>query len=259
MTAASHRTAESGFTLIELVVAIILMSIMAAALTTVLVGAFNSSGRSSARAKAQRAAVGATNLMQDDLRAAHAKDRNPVNVRNQDTLRDMLMFDGAAPNVDIHDVTAASGTSFTIEADLTSSPGPECVTWYVAADTSVRRAVGPYRAGCAGAPAGGTEQVVIPAMPTKPPGGIPKLFSYQLLVQPRIVRNMDPGDCTSQVLTTPAGNLSKLQRDQITGVKLDPSSFVVRSLVHGQQELVSFASITSRQSSEYRYGLGCVS
>jgi prepilin-type N-terminal cleavage/methylation domain-containing protein len=262
---------EHGFTLIELVVGLVLATIVMALLVGAIIDMFGSSERSAMDNKAQRAAALAADTLTSDLRAMRAPEREPRFTGSPDSLRTMLL-DGDNPNgYEIHDLLVASPTQVMFYAELINTAGNttvECVTWFVRpADQALIREVRAWSANCGGVTptrgGGGAvlqQQEIMPAPErdrASAAAKVPEPFRY------RLQQVADPADPDPTTCTTPAptaGPLaSALRRDQVTNVLMDLRSFVAGRVASGDQQLQSSATITARQSMEYRYAIGCAS
>jgi prepilin-type N-terminal cleavage/methylation domain-containing protein len=258
VTRARHR--DAGFTLVELVIGMVLGTIVLALIVGAVIDMFGSSERSAMKQKSQRATVAAVEQLTSDLRAARAPEREPFYTGSADNLRNLLLFQRNPTNLLVHDLVAATPNRIVFYAELVnSSRRPECVTWAVQGDGSMRRTVRPFSANClAGGGAALQDTMVMP-----PPertrataaSAIPNPFSYRLLQHPASTNPVRPNACTTPTLT----NLTTtLQLDQATSVEMDLRSFVAGRVAHGDQELISAVSIVSRQAQEYRFAIGCV-
>lgn len=270
MRVSARTSGEDGFTLIELVVAMVLAGLVMALLVGAIIDMFGSSERSAMDNKAQRAASLAADTLTSDLRAMRAPQREPRFTGSPDSLRSMLL-DGDNPNgYEIHDLLIASPTQVMFYAELINTPGnttAECVTWFVRpADLALIREVHAGTRNCAGATptrgGGGAvlqQQEIMPAPErarASAAAKVPQPFRY------RMQRVANPADPDPSTCTTPAptpGPLGTLQRDQVTNVLMDLRSFVAGRVASGDQQLQSSATVTARQSMEYRYAIGCVS
>lgn len=265
-----HRH-QHGFTLVELVVAMVLGMLVLALIVGVVIDLFGSSERSAARSKAQRSSVAAAELLLSDLRAARAPHREPKFTGSSDNLRNLLLR-GATPapsSLLVHDLVDARSNTLRFYAELIQSPTnttAECVSWEVVTSGALRRTVRPMSATCTtGAVLQQSEVMPAPrTVGTTTAGAIPKPFSYRLLVQPApLAAAPNPDLCTTPRVTDATaaalpGATNALRRDQVMGVELDLRSFITTKVGRGDQELITSASIVSRQSQEYRYAIGCV-
>lgn len=255
----ASSSGESGFTLIELVVGMVLSLIVLGMLFAAVLDLFGSSERTGQRAKAQKAAVKASDTLTNDLRAARAPDRTPRKFGSPDNLRRYIQQQTAGTGMDLHDIVEADSMWLRFYADVDADyPGSECVTWMMdAVDRSIDRHVARLPCGTrANSPSTGAEisatEVIPPtaknaAAAAKP--GAP--FRYRVLV-PTATRYV----CTTVSLPQSA-TLNGLRRDQVVAVDLDLRSFVSRAGARGDQRLVTSVSVASRQALEYRYALGC--
>jgi prepilin-type N-terminal cleavage/methylation domain-containing protein len=254
----TQARSESGFTLIELVVALVLGLVVLVMLLGAITDMFGASERSANRSKAQRATVAAAEQLTDDLRSMRAPQREPLHTGSADNLRNLLLFEQNRAGLEIHDLLVATPTRITFFSETVNArAGVECVTWEVLADGSMQRTVRASTPGC-GAPGAILHQSLVMPAPERARASaavvIPDPFSYRTLEQPARV-NVDPSSCTNQTRTTLA---TDLQRDQVVGIDMDLRSFVASRSGRGDQELVTSVSITSRQSQEYRFAIGCV-
>lgn len=267
MTSPTAR--ERGFTLIELIVGMVLAAIVLALVVGAIIDMFGSSERSAMDNKAQKAAALAADTLTSDLRAMRAPQREPRYTGSPDSLRSMLL-DGANPNgYEIHDLLVARSTQVMFYAELVNTAGNttvECVTWFVRpADRALIREVRSGSPSCGGiSPTRGgggavlQQQEIMPAPEqarASAAAQVPQPFRYRLQ-QVRNPANPDPSTCTTPT-PTPGPLNAPLQRAQVTNVLMDLRSFVAGRVASGDQQLQSSATITARQSMEYRYAIGC--
>jgi prepilin-type N-terminal cleavage/methylation domain-containing protein len=260
MLVTTPDTRERGFTLIEMIVALVLCGIVLALMIGAVIGVFGSSNKSSANAKSQKATVAAVEQLTTDLRSARAPERSPRYVGSPDGLRDVLLR-GAGPALHSQDLLDARAGRLLMYAEaIASSPREECILWEVRSDGALQRTVYPFSPGCTAVTGPGLQQREV--MPAPPAGAsaaaaAPAPFSYRMLVQPDPLNpDLDPSDCTTPA---PRANLaSRLERNQVVGVDLNLRSFVIQRDGRGDQELLSSVSMSARQGMDYRYGIGCV-
>jgi prepilin-type N-terminal cleavage/methylation domain-containing protein len=256
MRLSAPDTTEQGFTLIELMVAMVLGLIVMALLIGLVMDMFTASERSALDNKAQKAASLAADMLTSDVRAMRAPQREPKFTGSPDNLRAMFLDpDGNPNNYEIHDVTYASPQQITFLAEVANTTaGVECVTWQVQPDKALHRIVRAHSVNCAGGGGGViSTQLVMPAPETakaSAAAAVPNPFSYRLLAVTK------PPVCAETNVTT--GVLKTLERDQISNVMLDLRSFVAGRAATGDQQLKTSVTISSRQGMEYRYGIGCV-
>lgn len=248
---------ECAFTMVEVLVGLLLSTLVIVLLIGALIDMFSSSDRSAARSKAQRSAVSAGELLMNDLRAMRAPQREPLFTGSADNLRNLILFGQNQSNLLVHDLLVATPTRVTFYAEtVNAAADAECITWQVMADGSMRRTVRAHTAGCASAGAVLQQSEVMPGLDgsrTTAALDIPEPFSYRTLEQ-RDPLDPDPDRCDARTRTSLT---SDLQRDQALGIDMDLRSFVVSRSTRGDQELLTTASIASRQSQEYRFAIGC--
>jgi prepilin-type N-terminal cleavage/methylation domain-containing protein len=253
-----RTSAEDGFTLVELLVAMVLGAIVLALIVGAIIDMFGSSERSAMKSKAERSAVAAVEMLTSDLRAARAPEREPFYTGSADNLRNLILFQ-RDQGLLVHDIAVATPTRLAFYAELdNTSPRAECVVWAVQPNGSLRRTVYPFTSNCAGASGAARQDSEVMPPAAKNASALakpPQPFTYRLLAHPANVATVRPNACTTPTRTTAA---SALERDQITSVELDLRSFVAGKVGRGDQELITAVSISSRQAQEYRYAIGCV-
>ncbi len=131
---------ESAFTLIEMLIAMVLVSGLLVIASTLLVRSFGESGRSQQERKAMQSVRDTTAKFGNDLRVARAPDRNPAYVGNGNELGSALLADqelqlklpgGTTQTLDVRDVVEATSRSFAFRADVNPAAGVECVRYAV--------------------------------------------------------------------------------------------------------------------------------
>jgi prepilin-type N-terminal cleavage/methylation domain-containing protein len=259
------RRIEAGFTMVELLVAMVLGAIVMAFAVGTIMDLFGASDRATQNHKAQKAAALAADMLVSDVRSMRAPQREPQYTGSLDNLRSILL-DNSAPALRVHDLLEATPTRILFYSELVQgNVGPECVTWFVIADGSMRREVRQENAGCTGGTAtrGGGSNVLYQSTVVMPKpevarasaaAKVPDPFSFNLLVVANPA-NPDPSTCTTPSVKA---TLSALQRDQVTAINMDLRSFVAGRIAKGDQQLDTAAAVASRQAMEYRYGIGCV-
>lgn len=247
---------EHGFTVIELLVAMVLSAVVLALIIGVVIEMFGSSERSSMQNKAQKATTLAADMLTSDLRAMRAPQREPRFTGSPDNLRSMIL-DGDDQGLLVHDLLVAEPSRITFYAELVnSSVDAECVTWHVRPDGALQRDVLRHAPGCTSATGMLQSSIVMP-QPERSraaaAASIPAPFSYRQLRQPTPA-NPDPSTCTTPTVPS-AGTV--LGRDQVTAIDMDLRSFVAGRVGRGDQHLQTSVTIASRQGMEYRYAIGC--
>jgi prepilin-type N-terminal cleavage/methylation domain-containing protein len=149
MTARSVTRGEAGFTLIEMMIAMVLVAGLMIVISTVLTKTFGESGRAQQERKAAQDMRSTMGQFGNDLRVARSPDRDPRYVGNGNDLGGALLASkplqvqlpgAAAPTtLDVRDVVEATSTSFAFRADVLPNAGVECVRYAV--DTQTRQLV----------------------------------------------------------------------------------------------------------------------
>ncbi len=138
----SCRRDDSGFSLAELIVAMVLTGIFLAIVGTVVIDAMQNARDSSAERRAIVDAANAGQQMGDDLRKSRSPDREAID--DPEVLRQMLMnpdtytpptqvVDGQTVEIDPRDIVYASGTRVEFRSDVLPAAGVECVAYWVGA------------------------------------------------------------------------------------------------------------------------------
>ncbi len=135
------RRHERAFTMIEMVIAMVLIAGLLVVVSTVLVRTFGESGRATQQRKAMQNVRNTMSQFGNDLRVARAPDRDPRYVGNGNDLGGALLSNkslevtmpgAAAPTVlDVRDVIEATSTSFAFRAEVHPTPGTECIRYAV--------------------------------------------------------------------------------------------------------------------------------
>jgi prepilin-type N-terminal cleavage/methylation domain-containing protein len=135
---------DAGFTLIEMIVAMVLVAGLLATVSTMLVKSFGESDR----AQAERTVADSTRRtfesFSNDIRSAQTPDRNPAYVGNAEDLGDALLQptttklsmqmpgQPGVTTLDVRDVVEATNSSFAFRSDAVPAiPGVECVRYWV--------------------------------------------------------------------------------------------------------------------------------
>lgn len=260
---------ERGFTMIELLVAMVLLAIALAMVSTVLIQAL--SGGSSGRAgSVSDAAVARTmSALQDDLGAALTADRRDARLRDPDefatavrTGAPAFSSDPSSPGaVDLDDVVTATPTMLEMIGDFAPNPGYECVSWQATTSSGsgsgsgyqLMRMVGPASS-CGSGSISSRRMLHAPAGAS---GVNAAPFSYELVCNQTLCA-ADPGadasaPCRPWITT---GAVATARRRWVVGVVASLTQ-VSGSTNSAQSAGTMKASITSRRSDSYRQALGC--
>lgn len=259
---------ESGFTLIELVVAGILLALVVGVAASTIIQGFKGAADTAATAGGRSSAAEAAERLGADVRGARSTGRDGAKivdvaeladvVREDDAGRVGVLYDISGNVLDWRDLTEATPNSITFQSDVVDEVGgaqsiPECVTWYVADAAGgwyLRRVARAYSSGCSG---GGRihedDAMTHPTRDLPRPGtsGAPALFSF-------VVASRSGGGCASR---TSAGPLSRGDRNRTLGVRIDFSSLARNRDQAGRAALRDEFAIRSRAASDYQLALGC--
>ncbi len=267
--------------MIELIVAIILAAIMFGVVGTALVNALQGSSGVRAGGVADASARRVSQLVEDDVARAETKDRADGQVRDLDdfnrAVRNGDAIHSTEPTrpatasdvVDIRDVRRATGTGFTIQADvIPDSTGlVECVEWDAATKPgkagsseftitrTVKQGASEYADPCSGTVAQKTVELRAHG------GGINSApFSYQLQChQDACGAAASPAATGKQAQCMPWPAVSVPDGKQlawIVGVKLNLAA-IVQDGGSAKATASSLMTIRSRSSNDYQLALGC--
>lgn len=260
---------EGGFTLIELIVALVLLGIVFAGIVYAVTQMSRSNGRAMNDRAAQRQALDALEQLRIDLRAARSPGLDAWDQRRE-ALRDIIRFstmpvvrqqwshlrlDGCS-GVDVfecmRDVTFSSGTNLWFRADVRADlAGVECIG-YSAANGRLVRTVSTNWRQC-GPGSGGATTVLLESrqLPANP-------FRYVMTWNPTMVRNTlaDPADCRVDT----RGSVQGAEQNFITAVDAD---FTGTQSIRTERGTAVNAGvrtgvqITGRTGGDYAFALGC--
>lgn len=291
-----HRSStsadEGGFTLIELVVACIILALVLIILFAVVLDMFRSGERTRQRNKAQRHVVLVSERLTSDIRAMRAPNRNPKDTTGIEMMREGFTLSDQYK--EIHDILLAQPDRlvFFAEVDSVGESGTsadiakedlECIEWWVAPNQSVRRTVYPYSENCSGALAKSGSKLDEEVVP--PPDAenatdddFRSIFSYYVTEVPA---GSELGTCEEQKIgfeqpvqqvrpfggevgrgETPDGSVilpgyGPQQVDRIVAIELDLRSLVSVKGARGEAHFLQKLTIPSRQQYEFRYAIGC--
>ncbi|MCW2925606.1 MAG: hypothetical protein JWM98_3010 [Thermoleophilia bacterium] len=261
------RRAEGAFTLIELVVAMILLVIVFAGVVYAVVGLGRGNSDAMTNRKAQRQALDAMEVMRHDIAAARSPAMDQWDSRRED-LRELIYFrtdqggtslsrtscGGLAYVKCIQDITKATPTELWFRADVdAANRGSECVGFQVVAgglDRILATGTNAWQQCGGGA---GTRTHLIQAGSLKST----KVFGYTLRYYPGMPAKgiADPTKCITQQLTN--RTLSAGQLNLVTNVSIDLSGITSERNESADAGLRTAAQITSRTGGDYAYATGC--
>lgn len=253
----------AGFTLIELVVAMVLMGAVGLLITRTLMGGLETSQKSISTQQALQRANAAIDLMASDIRSARAPDRDLL--RTSSDVRDALAYPASVPSqsgpLDVRDLVHAEPNELWMRTDavreLSGVQRAECVGWVVRAGSLWRevRTDGPT---CRTSGQILRSKQVLTGLPTN----AAPMFSYTRLNNPEVARfagttqQIDPKKCVklAPVNSLPATSVALAE---VVSVQIDLTSVVRRADQSGETGLRDAVSIRSRLNQSYLFGLGC--
>lgn len=271
------RDNADGFTLIEIMVAMVILAIALAAVSKPLMAAFSTASHTRSVENAQADVLRAHDRLQADLLNTRSPNRNTSRQRGVDSLTEALLVSprgGAVSDdpadrgrtYDVYDVIAATPTMLRLVADVDSRAGTECVQWDAANTAAtgrirVTRSVFPNTT-CTGAAM--SRDVMIPDQPwiatssTDTRARVPAVFSYQSVCSSagqfcagRF--GSAGGACGGWTSAAQAGS----GLNTIVGVTLNLRSINLTSNSAGAAQSSALITIPSREAADYRRALGC--
>lgn len=251
--------AQSGFTMIEMIVACVLASIVIGLVGTIVMKSLDGGRDAAATARSTANAAEAAERFGSDVRAARSHGRDGSAVIDRISLanaieHDINLTDHDGHEIDWRDINVASAGQLVLQADVIDEPSalPECIEWRVEGTTTwhVRRVVRPYSLRCSGGGAAlEDDRITTPTSARPRPGtsGTPPLFAYA------VAAPAAGGGCTTVETSSP----SNVQRNRIVGARIDFSSLDA----HGQQSSRTTSheviALRSRAGAEYQTAMGC--
>ncbi|MCW2955555.1 MAG: hypothetical protein JWO69_424 [Thermoleophilia bacterium] len=259
----SRRVREHGFTLIEVIIALVLFGVVLAFISRPFMDGVSGANKGTATAVAERVVGEATDRFRTDVQAALAPDRDQQHIRDASKLQRALT-DGSfiatsddpaalGMRLDVADIVDASPTRLVLRADVVNdeiSPGSECVTWEASLNTSPRFSLqrtvrgGTSAAACSAGPIRSQEWLVRD-VPRAAGVTYDNLFRYGVL-QPA------PG---CRVVVQPAA--PAMQRHRVVAIDMRLSAIIVRGGAASEASDRDLVAIRSHDSADYRRALGC--
>lgn len=256
------RTHEAAFTLIEVVIAAVLLAIVLAVGTVGIVNSIGGGSHAVAGSSVDAAMARAGVMFQDDVQRAVTADRRDNLLRDPAELQRALQRNAPAYSsdpsdprlLDIDDVVTATPTRMQLRADVHANPGVECVTWQATEPRGtnqlrVTRSVGPS---CARFDALGS-QVMFASQIDSNDVVNRRPFSYRLMCHRTQCIGAPSGvSCRAWMDANPAARQLRWilgAEAAFTSISTDRSATNGNATVRG--------SIRSRESDTYHRGLGC--
>ncbi|MCB0878808.1 MAG: hypothetical protein KDC46_07490 [Thermoleophilia bacterium] len=246
--------------MIELIVAMVLLAVLLGGVSMAVMRGFEGAGTTSLKSRTFTQFEQASQMLEQDVRAARSPNRSFDQVRDLDLFADQVRTGSSA----IADVTVANSKTFQFVGDVVSLPGnatwagAECIRWELktGATWSIVRTV--YSNDNCG---GGTTLTSTWVRPTSGAGAgagaaPTSAFSYVL--------GCDPAACGVPAATSTCGQggaalgtVSGAARNWITQVRFDLSAIAVEGKRATKDSLQSTIALRNRLSSDYQYALGC--
>jgi prepilin-type N-terminal cleavage/methylation domain-containing protein len=257
--------ADAGFTLVELIVAIILLAIALSLAFSGLVGALSGGGTARNASVSDAAVYRTVAAFEDDVARAFAPDRDASKLRDPvDLQRALVEGTPAVSNdpseigrvLDIDDVMLATRTRLQLRVDAdTRRPGIECIEWNAAAVGSefvVTRTVLASPT-CAGATL--VEEVFLRAASID--GLDVNPFSYELMCRQGLCAGSQAPPVAPCRPWTVEADVGPRERRWIVGVGASFTQVSGDGRQVSRTRANSMAGIRSRETAAYRRGLGC--
>jgi prepilin-type N-terminal cleavage/methylation domain-containing protein len=258
----ARAIAQSGFTLIEMVVACVLAAMVIGIVGTVVMKALDGGRDAAATNRANANAAEAAERFGADVRAARSHGRDGSAVIDRISLanaikNDINLVDTDGVEIDWRDINVATADNLVLQADVideTTTSSPECIEWRIEGTSTwyVRRIVRPYTLRCTGGGAALeddriTAPIAASIKPRPGSGGAPALFAYA-------VAFISPGGgCTTSETSSP----NNIQRNRIVGARINFSSIDSDGSQSSQTASHEVIALRSRAGAEYQTAMEC--
>ena len=251
---------ESGFTVIELLVVIVLLALLISVAGRAMVDSWHTGKRSSNTTSAIGKATIALDTMGRDVRATQSPAR-ASSVANNDQLRGILLTDKPSQPL-LEDVRFAGPTRLQLRADVVQdavgSPATyECVDYHLDAKRNLVRTVYSDWDTCSGATL--ADEILVDALPSgeQSLSASNPLFTYTEVFNPLFAKAvLDPNDC--KTIQNQPGPGSGYLTNRIYSVHVNLQSFVSPDAsTSGRVELADDFDIITRNSHDYMFAMGC--
>lgn len=253
---------ERGFTLVEMLVAIVLAAIVLGVTALVVIQSFTGSNDAASHTRAHASAAEIAERFGSDVRGARALGRDGSFVIDLITLEGAIddnsdIFE-QTQEVDWRDIVVAAPNRLVLQVDVVdeavgTKSVPECVEWVVPSGTTwaVQRIVRQYTAKCAGGGGAVVESDVLTQptnlRPRPGTGGTPPLFDYTYTVA------VAAGGCTTATASSPTA----IQRNRIVGLAIDYDSLQVQRDSAARSNARETVALRSRAGADYQTAMGC--
>lgn len=232
------RRCEGGFTLIELVIAAVLLLVAVGMGLHVVIGSLGNQQRARSTVAAASTITEAIDLFQRDVHNAAADDRLHGDIDRDDLQGAFLRNEPLAGAVD--DVLVAQGK------DLQVLSGGQCVRYVVETRTDGRWTLQRV------APCSSTQSTdrtsLLPWMPNGT-SGLQPTFRYSLLVP--------TGGGSARCRHASAPQATGDDRRRITAITIDLTSAAIHSSGSGRAHLRRDVTLSNRLTGDYLYAIGC--
>lgn len=259
---------EDAFSLIELVVALVLLVIVIGGVVMAVTRLGQGNGEAMTDRRAQREALDALEQLRSDVRAARSPALEAWDARREN-LREIIAFGvdstaSATPDAAhlacgglafadcVRDITVARGSELWMRADVRSGPGwdgAECIG-YVRDASGLARIESRGWQTCGSGTTGTTTRLVSASSLSPTP------FRYTLRYHPTMVIRQvaDPDQCQTYrgVQDVPAGQLN-----YVNAVDVDFRGVLAERNTAAASSLRTSLPITSRTAGDYTYATGC--
>jgi len=259
---------EGAFTLIELIVAMVVMAIVISMIGTIVMSALRGSTDTRSGAVADATVQRATLMFTSDLSAAITEDRAQSKLRQPRVLREAVVngtlvqssdpADGGRI-ADIDDVRMATSREVQLIADVAPVKGSECVTWRSRADAGravLERLIDPA-ASCGNGALGHEIVMSSPLLPNAAESASLDIFSYHMMCASDVCSaSPAPADnvCESWIVH---GAVAQKQLRWVVAVEVSIQSIIDEHRSAARSSAHLTGEITSRRAPTYRAALGC--
>lgn len=288
------RRREAGFTLPEMIVAMVLGTMALTTTSTIFVTLMQGSSKASATVRASQRSADTIDQFGTDLRSARSPDRSPANIANNDSLRSWLLGTTQLPTLDLLDISYADANQIWFRSDVVPEannavPAAECVGYHLDSQGRLLRSVysdwracpgntgtncillGPGSSSCALANNGNTNNNTnintvntaglgspieeIVLIENPPANDRPaNIFRYTLLQNTQPTKPQIDPNDCRRVVTNNPGANGV---NNVLMATIDLRSYIVRGDSVGESSVRGSVTLRSRLSYDYQYALGC--